>query len=82
MRDEIASALIFAESEIVPIPARCTRGHAWIGRDAIRAPSLRNCCCFWCGAPLRPHSDYPPVVDALTRRLRGSHQFSFMEEPR
>lgn len=61
--------MVFTEAEIVPIPAICKRGHNWTGRDAIRAPSLRNCLCFWCGTPLRPHPEFPPVVDALTRRL-------------
>lgn len=41
-------------------------------RDAIRAPSLRQCRCFWCGGELRPHPDHPPVIDAET--ARGTHQ--------
>ena len=68
--DELRRAEVFASDEIVPIPARCKRGHDWVGPDAIRAPSLHNCRCFWCGAELRPHPDHPPVVDALTRRRR------------
>lgn len=65
----------FTLAEIVPIPAICTnrkgRRHEWItgnGNGAIRAPSLRNCVCFWCGSSLVPHPDYPPVIDAVTRR--------------
>lgn len=39
-----------------PIPAKCPKcGYNWIGRDAIVAPTLSNCCCFWCSSPLRAH---------------------------
>lgn len=30
-------------------------------RDAIRAPSLEMCRCFWCGGRLKPHPDYQPA---------------------
>lgn len=66
----------YEQSEIVPIPAICTnkyRRHEWIdgnGNGAIRAPSLRNCLCFYCGKPLKPHPDYPRVEDAYTKRRR------------
>lgn len=67
----------YTEAEIVPIPAICTnkRGkrHEWVegnGNGAIRAPSLRNCRCFYCGAPLKPHPLHPRVVDAETERAR------------
>lgn len=44
------------ESEFIlsnPMPARCVGcGYQWTGRDAIRAPSLRNCSCFWCHGEL------------------------------
>lgn len=64
---------VFARAEIVPIPAICTGRfkHEWIdgnGNGAIRAPSLRNCCCFYCGANLVAHPKLPPVVDAYARR--------------
>jgi hypothetical protein len=58
--------------EIVPIPAKCPRcKREFLGRDAIRSPSLDNVCCFYCGPNrsqrLIPHPDYP-VVDAKTKR--------------
>lgn len=40
-----------------PIPAVCANrrcGFHWCGRDAIRAPSLEMCRCFWCGSKLVP----------------------------
>lgn len=67
----------FRRDEIVPIPAICTKkygAHEWIdgnGNGAIRAPSLRNCRCFYCGKPLKPHPDFAPVVDAATRRRQS-----------
>ena len=69
--------------EIVPIPAQCPRcKYSWVGRDAIRAPSLANCGCFWCGSlRLIPHPDYPPVVDAVTARRRGGRQESLPIPP-
>jgi hypothetical protein len=68
----------FTFEEIVPIPAICTnknprRRHEWIdgnGNGAIRAPSLKNCLCFYCQAPLKPHPGYPRVEDAATKRAR------------
>lgn len=40
------------ESEFIlgnPMEAGCEKcGYLWVGRDAIRAPTLRNCSCFWC----------------------------------
>jgi hypothetical protein len=68
----------FTEAEIVPIPAICTnknprRRHEWIegnGNGAIKAPSLKNCLCFYCGKPLKPHPDYPGFEDAATKRAR------------
>lgn len=70
--------MTFTRDEIVPIPAQCKgkHNHPWVGVDAINAPSLRGCVCFWCGAELRPHPDYPPVVDALTRRLQRGVQLT------
>lgn len=65
--------LVYEGHEIVPIPAICTgpRKHEWIdgnGNGAIRAPTLRQCRCFYCGHQLKPHPAYPAVVDAETRR--------------
>lgn len=42
-----------------PIPAECVRcGYQWVDsdkyKDAIRAPSLDNCACFFCWSGLRP----------------------------
>lgn len=35
------------------IAARCNGcGFRWVGRDAIRAPSLAGCRCFWCAGEL------------------------------
>ena len=47
-------------------------------RDAIRAPSLRGCRCFWCGGALIPHPDYPPVIDAETARTTHQRQLPGM----
>ena len=59
----------YARDEIVPLPAKCGKcGRNWVGRDAIRAPSLRQCRCFYCGGKLLPHPLHPGVVDAETRR--------------
>lgn len=80
MRIDGHDVQVFTAKEIVPIPAICTnkyRKHEWLdtnGNGAIRAPSLRNCVCFWCGKPLKPHPDYPPVIDAETRRKMQYHQ--------
>lgn len=50
----------FTEAEIVPIPAKCPKcKFDWVKRDAIRAPSLMNCRCFWCGSRLIRHPSYP-----------------------
>lgn len=39
-----------------PIPAKCPKcRYDWVDKDAIRAPSLSGCCCFWCHSLLRPH---------------------------
>jgi hypothetical protein len=64
---------VYEEYGIVPIPAICTgpQKHEWVDggpNGAIRAPSLRNCVCFWCGKSLKPHPNYPKVVDAETQR--------------
>lgn len=72
---EIEQPIIYGAEEIIPIPAICTgpKRHEWIegnGNGAIRAPTLRHCCCFWCGEPLKPHPDYPGFEDAETRRKR------------
>lgn len=40
------------------IPAKCVKcGRDWVGRDAIRSPSLA-CCGCWCGGKLIPHPDH------------------------
>lgn len=58
--------------EIVPLPAVCARcGREFVGPEAIMAPSLDCCQCFYCGGHggrLVPHPDHPGVVDAATRR--------------
>lgn len=64
------------EHGIVPIPAICTgpEPHEWIdgnGNGAIRAPSLQNCRCFWCGRPLVPHPRFitaPGAEEPTTAR--------------
>lgn len=59
----------YAIAELVRLPAKCSKcNRAFVGRDAIRAPSLRQCCCFWCHGPLVPHPDYPGVIDSETLR--------------
>lgn len=63
VRDRMAKRC--EEVGIVPIPAICTgrHRHEWLdtnGNGAIRAPSLRNCRCFWCGASLEPHPSTLP----------------------
>lgn len=69
----------FTEAEIVPIPAKCPKcKFDWVKRDAIRAPSLMNCRCFWCGSRLIRHPSYPRVVDALTRRRQ---RVTFVQAP-
>jgi len=73
--------------EIVPIPAICTnkdprRRHQWLdgnGNGAIRSPSLRNCYCFYCGTPLKPHPLYL-VEDAYAKRSRMPRQLSLLNE--
>lgn len=61
----------FTVEEIVPLPAKCSKcGRVFVGRDAIRAPSLENCSCWYCWGKLKPHPDYPGVVDAMTLRRR------------
>lgn len=73
--DEFDEGVSYDLAEIVPIPAKCTGcGFDWVGRDAIRAPSLDNCSCAWCWNTLRPHPNYPPVVDAVTARAQGGRQ--------
>lgn len=59
-------------SELVPIPAKCPRcKREFLGRDAIKAPSLDRVCCFYCGpnrsVHLIPHPDFP-VIDAASLR--------------
>lgn len=65
--------IIYEGYEIIPIPAICTGPHKyeWVDgglNGAIRAPALRGCRCFYCGATLKPHSGFPSVIDAETRR--------------
>lgn len=62
----------FELAELVPLPAKCPKcKRVFVGRDAIRAPTLANCCCWRCHTRLIPHPDYPGVVDALTLRRRA-----------
>jgi hypothetical protein len=52
-----------------PIAARCVRcAYFWAERDAIRAPSLRGCSCFWC------HGELVALdAEAYAERLRTLH---------
>jgi hypothetical protein len=51
------------------IPAKCPKcKRNFIGKNAIRAPALDCCCCWYCKTRLVPHPDYPGFVDARTRR--------------
>jgi len=70
-------------ADLVPLPAICPRcRRAFVGREAILAPSLANVCCFWCGPSrairLQPHPDYPGVVDARTRAHAAGWQESLL----
>lgn len=61
----------FTLAELIPIPAKCSKcRRVFVGRDAIRAPSLDNCSCWYCWGKLVPHPDYPDVEDAMTIRRR------------
>lgn len=52
-----------------PIPAKCAKcNYQWAGRDAIRAPSLKNCSCFYCGGRLVPLDK-----EGYKRRLETLH---------
>lgn len=52
-----------------PIPAGCAKcNYRWIGPDAIRAPSLENCSCFYCGGRLVPLDK-----EGYKRRLETLH---------
>ena len=61
-------ALPFAHTDekkpLYPLAAQCRRcGHEFIGREAIKAPSLQNCMCFWChSGKLRLLPRYPSPV--------------------
>lgn len=62
-----------ANAGITPIPAICTgpKKHEWIdgnGNGAIRAPSLKNCMCFHCGKPLKPHPAYAQLQPTDTAK--------------
>jgi hypothetical protein len=70
---DVERPVIYEGREIRPIPAICTgpRKHEWLegnGNGAIRAPSLRNCLCFYCGRPLRIHPRHKGFKDAETLR--------------
>ena len=64
------------EAGIEPINAICTgrHRHEWTdesGNGRIRAPSLKNVQCFWCGAKLKPHPGFaatPTLKPALSIR--------------
>lgn len=61
----------FTLAELVPLPAKCSKcRRTFVGRDAIRAPTLANCSCWYCWGKLVPHPGYPDVVDAITVRRR------------
>jgi hypothetical protein len=61
------------------IPAICAGcGYLWVGLDAIRAPALAGCRCFWCGGRLRAlRRPVPAVAGQLPLPLPG-----FDEDPR
>lgn len=51
------------------IPAKCGKcGRGFLGRDAIRAPSIDCCRCWRCHGRLVLHPNYPDHKDARTRR--------------
>ena len=54
------------------IPARCPQcKRTFEGRDAIHAPSLTNCHCFYCSAPLRPLQRSGPTSVEQVEQLRS-----------
>lgn len=67
------NAVEYTLEELVAIPAYCPRcKRSFLGRDAIRAPSLDNCGCFYCGSVkhvrLVLHPEHKGFIDAKTRR--------------
>lgn len=65
----------YAASELIPLPAKCGKcKRVFIGADAILAPSLKTCRCFWCHGHLKPHPDFEQVVDAETMRRDAAAQ--------
>jgi hypothetical protein len=61
----------YSLAELVPIPAKCSKcKRVFLGRDAIRAPSLACCSCFYCHGKLIPHPDHKDFEDAQTRRRK------------
>ena len=45
-----------ASGKYAPIPAKCRKcGWDAVGRNAVSAPSLAACFCYWCLGPLRAH---------------------------
>ena len=51
----------------LPISAKCKKcGYNWIGNDAISAPSLLGCLCFWCHGELRAHRGERDLIKADT----------------
>lgn len=51
------------------IPAKCPKcRRVFLGADAIRAPSLSNCACSYCGTRLQLHPKHVGFKDAMTRR--------------
>lgn len=62
----------FTLAELVPIPAKCSKcKRVFLGKDAIRAPSLDNCCCWYCWGKLVLHpSAGVDFEDAITKRRK------------
>ncbi len=55
------------QKPLYPIPAYCQKcGHEFLGREAITAPSLQNCICFWCSSgQLRLLQRYPSTQQTI-----------------
>jgi hypothetical protein len=73
--DDTDDADWYTNEEVLsrPIPAKCPKcKRAFLGRDAILAPSLDNVCCFYCGpnrgTRLVLHPDHKGFIDAKSHR--------------
>jgi hypothetical protein len=73
-----------------PIPAKCPRcKRSFLGRDAIRAPTLDHVCCFYCGSNRSVHLVIHPahkgfVTAKMARHAKATTDFPaslFAETP-